>query len=118
MQGDALTGALKKATTQSREWRNEEAQLIHWHRPFRQVLDYSRPPFARWFVGGLTNLCHNAVDRHLATRADQKALVDEAKAKGQVPPQSGGVSLRQRSLPFLDMLRRCSQAGQEITLGV
>ena len=31
----------------------------------RQVLDYSRPPFARWFVGGATNLCHNAVDRHL-----------------------------------------------------
>jgi propionyl-CoA synthetase len=39
------------------------------------VLDYSRPPFARWFVGGETNLCHNAVDRHLAQRADQKALV-------------------------------------------
>ena len=32
-------------------WR-EEAQLIDWHRPFEQVLDYSRPPFARWFVGG------------------------------------------------------------------
>ena len=29
------------------------------------------PPFASWFVGGATNLCHNAVDRHLATRADQ-----------------------------------------------
>ena len=41
----------------------------------RAVLDYSRPPFARWFVGGRTNLCHNAVDRHLATRGDQTALV-------------------------------------------
>ena len=39
--------------------------LIDWERPFDRVLDYSRPPFARWFVGGLTNLCHNAVDRHL-----------------------------------------------------
>jgi propionyl-CoA synthetase len=39
------------------------------------VLDYSRPPFARWFVGGKTNLCHNAVDRHLASRGDQLALV-------------------------------------------
>src|SRR6185436_780216 len=53
----------------------EEARLVHWQRPFDQVLDYSRPPFARWFVGGRTNLCHNAIDRHLATRADQKALV-------------------------------------------
>ena len=53
----------------------EQAALIDWHEPFGQVLDYSRPPFARWFVGGRTNLCHNAVDRHLATRADQKALI-------------------------------------------
>jgi propionyl-CoA synthetase len=54
---------------------SEEAGLIHWQRPFDEVLDYSRPPFARWFVGGRTNLCHNAIDRHLAARGDQKALV-------------------------------------------
>src|SRR5258708_646229 len=53
----------------------EQAKLIHWHKKFDQVLDYSRPPFARWFVGGQTNLCHNAVDRHLADRGNQKALV-------------------------------------------
>ncbi|HZP89293.1 MAG TPA: propionate--CoA ligase [Burkholderiales bacterium] len=55
-------------------WR-EQAALIEWHRPFDQVLDFSRPPFAKWFVGGETNLCHNAVDRHLASRADQAALI-------------------------------------------
>jgi propionyl-CoA synthetase len=53
----------------------EQAQLIHWHAPFERVLDFTRPPFAKWFVGGKTNLCYNAVDRHLAARADQKALV-------------------------------------------
>jgi propionyl-CoA synthetase len=53
----------------------EQAQLIDWHRPFDQVCDYSRPPFARWFVGGQTNLCHNAIDRHLAERAEQNALI-------------------------------------------
>jgi propionyl-CoA synthetase len=53
----------------------EEAKLVDWQRPFHKLLDYSRPPFARWFVGGETNLCHNAVDRHLATRATQAALV-------------------------------------------
>jgi propionyl-CoA synthetase len=52
----------------------EQARLIDWHRPWKTVLDYSRPPFAKWFVGGETNLCHNAVDRHLAARGSQKAL--------------------------------------------
>jgi propionyl-CoA synthetase len=55
-------------------WRGE-AGRIDWHKPFSKVLDYSRPPFAKWFVGGETNLCHNAVDRHLAARGGQKALV-------------------------------------------
>jgi propionyl-CoA synthetase len=61
----------------------EQAQLIHWHKPFGAVLDYSRPPFARWFVGGETNLCHNAVDRHLAARGEQKALVWISTETGQ-----------------------------------
>ncbi len=55
-------------------WR-ERAAAIDWHAPFERVLDYSKPPFARWFVGGTTNLCHNAVDRHLAARAEQAALI-------------------------------------------
>ena len=53
----------------------EQALLIDWQRPFTQVCDYAKPPFANWFVGGTTNLCHNAVDRHLAVRANQNALV-------------------------------------------
>jgi propionyl-CoA synthetase len=53
----------------------EQARLIEWHTPFERVLDFSRPPFARWFVGGTTNLCHNAVDRWLATQADSPALI-------------------------------------------
>ncbi|CAG4910162.1 propionate--CoA ligase [Paraburkholderia saeva] len=52
-----------------------EAQRIHWETPFESVLDRSNPPFARWFTGGRTNLCHNAVDRHLVARAQQNALV-------------------------------------------
>ena len=55
-------------------WRGEAA-LVDWQTPFTTVLDYSKPPFAKWFVGGRVNLCHNAVDRHLAARGDQKALV-------------------------------------------
>ena len=53
----------------------EQSRLIHWQTPFNQVLDASRLPFTRWFVGGETNLCHNAVDRWLATQADSAALI-------------------------------------------
>lgn len=52
----------------------EEAKLIDWHKPFTQVCDFSRPPFANWFVNGETNLCHNSIDRHVASRGDQVAL--------------------------------------------
>src|SRR5271169_4883987 len=63
-------------------WR-ERATLIDWQTPFARVLDYDRPPFARWFVGGRTNLCHNAIDRHLATRGGQPALIFISTETGQ-----------------------------------
>jgi propionyl-CoA synthetase len=53
----------------------EQARLVDWKVPPRAICDDSRPPFTRWFAGGTTNLCHNAVDRHLAARADQPALI-------------------------------------------
>jgi len=53
----------------------EQAQRIEWRVPPTQICDYSNPPFARWFVGGTTNLCHNAIDRHLQDRAQQNALI-------------------------------------------
>ena len=53
----------------------EQARLVEWQTPPRTICDYSKPPFARWFAGGTTNLCHNAVDRHLNDRPDQPALI-------------------------------------------
>lgn len=53
----------------------EQAKRIHWEKPYEKVLDYSDPPFAKWFEGGLTNICFNAVDRHLKERAQQPALI-------------------------------------------
>ncbi|HET6718792.1 MAG TPA: AMP-binding protein, partial [Rhodocyclaceae bacterium] len=53
----------------------EQGQLIDWHKPADKVLDFSNPPFAHWYVGGQTNLCHNAVDRHAAKRPNARALV-------------------------------------------
>jgi propionyl-CoA synthetase len=59
-----------------------QARRIDWHTPPQQVLDASNPPFYRWFVGGTTNLCHNAVDRHLATQPDQRALIHVSTETG------------------------------------
>ena len=53
----------------------EQAQLIHWNKQPEQIYDFSKPPFVKWFVGGETNLCYNAVDRHAETNPNGKALV-------------------------------------------
>ena len=53
----------------------EQAKRIYWHKEPEQILDDSNLPFAKWFVGGETNLCYNCVDRHLPDRAEQDAFV-------------------------------------------
>jgi propionyl-CoA synthetase len=73
----------RRSIEQREEFWREQAAAIEWQAPFAQVLDYSRPPFARWFAGGKTNLCHNAVDRHLRDRADQKALIYVSTETGE-----------------------------------
>lgn len=60
-----------------------EAQAIDWHRAFDTVLDAERPESPQWFPGGRLNLCHNAVDRHVRTRGEQKAIVWESTELGQ-----------------------------------
>jgi len=63
-------------------WR-EQAERIDWHRPPTQIVDTSQPPFIRWYQGGQTNLCYNAIDRHLETRGNQPALVWESTEVNQ-----------------------------------
>jgi propionyl-CoA synthetase len=49
-------------------------KAIHWQKQFIKVCDFSKSPFAKWFVGGETNLSYSAIDRHLPLRANQAAL--------------------------------------------
>jgi propionyl-CoA synthetase len=52
------------------------AESISWERRWDRVLDTSRPPFSRWFAGGVLNTCYNAVDRHVERgRGKQRALI-------------------------------------------
>src|SRR6476661_9705245 len=61
----------------------EQAGLIDWHTPPSRICDNDHPPFTRWFAGGTTNLCHNAVDRHLKDRAQQPALIHVSSETGR-----------------------------------
>ncbi|MBY0557405.1 MAG: AMP-binding protein, partial [Burkholderiaceae bacterium] len=87
----------------------DEAALIHWNTPCTQVLDHSNPPFAKWFVGGTTNLCYNAVDRWCATQGDKAALIAISTETGT-----------ERSYSFKELQReveRCAAVMQSLGVG-
>jgi len=61
-------------------WGEQAREHLHWFSPFHTVLDWSNPPFARWFEGGTTNLSFNCLDRHLeGPRAEKTALIWEGE---------------------------------------
>lgn len=58
----------------------EQARALHWHTPFTQVLDWSNPPFAKWFDDGELNVAYNCLDRHVeAGNGDRVALLWEGE---------------------------------------
>ena len=56
-------------------WGELAEKEIHWFKKFDQVLDWTNAPFAKWFVGGKTNVCYNCIDRHLTTSRKNKAAI-------------------------------------------
>ncbi len=57
-----------------------QARALHWHTPFTEVLDWSNPPFARWFGDGELNVAYNCLDRHVeAGNGDRVALLWEGE---------------------------------------
>ncbi|HEX6234093.1 MAG TPA: acetate--CoA ligase [Jiangellaceae bacterium] len=63
------------ATDRLAFWERQARELITWDREWDQVLDWSDPPFAKWFVGGALNVAYNCVDRHVeAGFGDQVAI--------------------------------------------
>jgi acetyl-CoA synthetase len=58
----------------------KQARELHWHKPFTQTLDFSNPPFAKWFADGQLNISFNCLDRHvLAGNGDRTALIFEGE---------------------------------------
>lgn len=73
----------RSSIEQPEEFWAEQAKRIDWHRPPTQMLEASRAPFISWYQDGQTNLCYNAIDRHLDSRGDQDALVWESTEVNQ-----------------------------------
>ena len=61
-------------------WRDRATELLDWFEPFSQALDASEAPFYKWFADGRTNICLNALDRHVAgERRDKVAFIWESE---------------------------------------
>ncbi|MFZ8978451.1 MAG: acetate--CoA ligase [Candidatus Nanopelagicales bacterium] len=86
----------------------DQAQRLDWSQPWSQVLDWSKAPFARWFIDGRLNVAYNCVDRHVeAGHGDQVALHFEGE-----PGDT-------RDVTYADLQREVSQAAHALTeLGV
>lgn len=77
MRGDAGTASTPDDLGQAERhyWRHQ-ARRLDWRSPFTQVCrTVDGGPRRHWFADGLTNLCHNAIDRHLSHRAERTALI-------------------------------------------
>jgi acetyl-CoA synthetase len=86
----------------------KQARRLDWFKEWDQVLDWSNPPFAKWFVGGQLNIAYNCLDRHIAAgRGDKVAIYWEGE-----PGDT-------RTLTYADMHAEVCRAANTLTeLGV
>ncbi|MFY2562016.1 acetate--CoA ligase [Corallococcus terminator] len=66
------------ASNPDKYWGDRAREELYWKEPFKTVLDW-KPPHARWFVEGRTNLAYNCLDRHLDKRRDKPAILFEGE---------------------------------------
>lgn len=80
-QANAQPGIYDEAKEKGVEfWAEQARELLTWYKPFTETLDWSNPPFAKWFADGELNACYNAVDRHVeAGNGDRTALLFEGE---------------------------------------
>src|SRR5881628_338540 len=76
----------------------QRARELHWFKPWKKALEW-KPPYAKWFIGGKTNVAYNCLDRHVAgPRKTKAALIWE----GDSPDEP-------RVLTYQDVLRETSK---------
>ncbi|WFE25361.1 acetate--CoA ligase [Solwaraspora sp. WMMD791] len=86
----------------------DQARRLHWAKEWDQVLDWSNPPFAKWFVGGQLNVAYNCLDRHVAAGAGDRVAIHWEGEPGDT-----------RTITYADLHRMTCQAANALTdLGV
>ena len=77
--------AFRESLEKPRRLLGRARKQIVWDRKWDKVLEYSNPPFYKWFVGGMLNSCFNAVDVHVQQgRGEQDALIYDSPVTGTV----------------------------------
>ncbi|MBI5293440.1 MAG: acetate--CoA ligase [Chloroflexi bacterium] len=95
----------------------ERAEELEWFQKWDKVLDDSNKPFFKWFVGGKTNIVHNAIDRHLNTaRKNKLALIWESE-KGDQQRTFSYFSLNREVSRFANIIKAMGvQKGDRVTI--
>jgi propionyl-CoA synthetase len=80
-----LQTAFHRALREPAGFWSEAAEAVYWYKKWDKVLDDSRQPFYRWFVGGEVNTCYNALDLHVNEgRGDQSALIYDSPVTNSI----------------------------------
>src|SRR2546429_6548405 len=100
--------AAEQATADRLGFWSAQARRLSWAKEWDEVLDLSKPPFAKWFVGGRLNVAYNCLDRHVeAGRGDKVAIHWEGE-----PGDT-------RTITYSDLYRAVCQAANALTaLGI
>ena len=86
----------------------QQARRLTWAKEWDQALDWSNPPFAKWFVGGELNVAYNCVDRHVEAGHGDKVAIHWEGEPGDT-----------RTITYAELLKSVSQAANTLTeLGV
>jgi propionyl-CoA synthetase len=107
--GGAYEEVYRRSIVDPEGFWGEAAEAVSWYRRWDRVLDSERPPFYRWFPGGIVNTCYNALDRHVETgHGDRPALIYDSPVTSTVK--------RYTYRELLDLVARC--AGSIADLGI
>ncbi|SDZ35740.1 acetyl-coenzyme A synthetase [Micromonospora pattaloongensis] len=105
---NVTAAAYEEATADRLAFWEQQARRLDWAREWEQVLDWSNPPFAKWFVGGQLNVAYNCVDRHVAAGRGDKVAIHWEGEPGDT-----------RTITYADLQRLVAQAANALTdLGV
>jgi len=83
----------------------KRAKELEWFRKWDKVLDDSKKPFYKWFVGGKVNIVHNAVDRHLQTYRKNKLAIIWESEDGKFDRTFSYYSLNREVTRFANLLK-------------